>query len=68
MQQDIIGGALDLLENAWASRTTIQRPEIWDSEDDDFWRERYMRVSDSNRDALAAVGDKRRTAKRAAGK
>ena len=60
MQHDIVGGALDLLERAWAPRTTVQRPEVWDAQNDAFWRERFMRVDDSNRAELAASGAHRR--------
>jgi D-proline reductase (dithiol) PrdB len=60
MQHDIVGGALDLLERAWAPRTTVQRPEVWDAQNDAFWRERFMRVDDSNRAELAASGARRR--------
>jgi D-proline reductase (dithiol) PrdB len=60
MQRDIVGGALDMLERAWAPRTTVQRPEVWDAQNDAFWRERFMRVDESNRAALAASGERRR--------
>lgn len=59
-QRDIVGGALDWLERAWAPRTTVQRPEVWDAQNDGFWRERFMQVDDSNRAALAAFGERRR--------
>lgn len=57
MQSSIMGSALDLLERAWAPRTTIQTPYQWDN---DEWREAFMRVDDTNREALAREGDKRR--------
>ena len=60
MQHAIAGGALDLLERAWEPRTTVQRQEIWDVSDDFLWRERFMRVDDSNREALARAGAQRR--------
>ena len=60
MQYAIAGGALDLLERAWGPRTTVQRPEVWDASDDFLWRERFMRVDDSNREALARAGAQRR--------
>ncbi|MFT5450461.1 MAG: D-proline reductase (dithiol) PrdB [Gammaproteobacteria bacterium] len=61
MQYAIAGGALDLLERAWGPRTTVQRPEVWDASDDFLWRERFMRVDDSNREALARAGAQRRS-------
>lgn len=60
MQYAIAGGALDLLERAWQPRTTVQRPEVWDESDDFLWRQRFMRVDDSNREALARAGAQRR--------
>ncbi len=60
MQRAISGGALDLLERAWAARTTVQRAEIWDAHGDGAWRDRFMRVDDTNRAALAAAGVARR--------
>lgn len=57
MQRSIVGMALDLVERAWAPRTTVQTPFRWDS---DEWRDNYMRVDDSNREALARAGDERR--------
>jgi hypothetical protein len=63
MQYSIVGGALDLLERAWMPRTTVQRPEIWaEGEADQRWRDRYMRVDDDNRAALAQAGELRRQA------
>ena len=59
MQRSIVGIALKLLEQAWMPRTTIQAPFRWD---DDEWRAGYMRVDDSNRDALARNGEERRRA------
>ena len=60
MQHAIAGGALDLLEKAFAPRTTVQRPEVWDETGRDVWRERFMRVDDSNRAILARDGAVRR--------
>jgi len=57
MQRAIVGIALDLLEKAWAPRTTVQTPFHWGSEE---WREDFMRVDDSNREALARAGEERR--------
>jgi hypothetical protein len=57
MQRSIVGMALDLLERAWMPRTTIQTPFSWDN---DAWRENFMQVDESNREALAREGDVRR--------
>ena len=63
MQRRIVGGALELLERAWQPRTTVQRPEVWaEGEADARWRERFMRVDDDNRAALAEAGAARRRA------
>ncbi len=59
MQRQIVGLALDLLEGAFAPRTTVQAPVIWDADDDD-WRRRFMHVGADNRAALAASGAERR--------
>ncbi|MBA3027504.1 MAG: hypothetical protein FP816_01640 [Desulfobacteraceae bacterium] len=58
MQRAIVGMALDVLNRAWMPRTTIQTPFRWDA--DDVWRENFMRVDESNREALARAGDERR--------
>ncbi|WP_419922252.1 hypothetical protein [Candidatus Poriferisodalis sp.] len=60
MQRSIVGTALDLLERAWLPRTTVQTPHVWDDDDNDRWRDHFMRVDDSNRAALAAAGAARR--------
>jgi len=60
MQQAVIGGALDLLEKAWQPRTTVQVPIAWELDENDLWRDRFMRVDDSNREALAEAGRERR--------
>ena len=57
MQRAIVGTALDLLSRAWMPRTTTQTPFIWGHEE---WREAYMRVDDTNREALAREGEERR--------
>ena len=63
MQYRIVGGALELLDRAWQPRTTVQRPERWAHGDaDGRWRERFLRVGDDNRAALAAAGEARRSA------
>jgi len=66
MQDAIAGAALNLLEKAYAPRTTIQRPEIWNPSDDLSWRANFMRVDESNRTALAREGEARRRAQAAA--
>ena len=60
MQQALIGEAFDLLEKSWQPRTTVQAPFAWTSDENDLWRNRYMLVDDSNRQALAEAGRKRR--------
>ncbi len=57
MQHSIVGTALDLLEKAWMARTTVQTPFRWGN---DEWRLAFMRVDDSNREALARAGEERR--------
>jgi hypothetical protein len=57
MQRSIVGMALDMLERAWMPRTTIQTPFHWDN---DAWRENFMLVDESNREALARAGEERR--------
>jgi len=56
MQQRITGLALDALERAWAPGTSVQAPESWG---DDGWRAQYMRVDDTNREALRLAGEAR---------
>jgi len=57
MQRTILRIALDLLVRAWMPRTTIQTPFLWGSDD---WRDAFMRVDDTNREALAREGEERR--------
>lgn len=57
MQRQTVALALDVLEKAWAPRTTVQTPFTWDH---DAWRVNYMRVDDSNREALRLAGEARR--------
>ena len=57
MQHSILGTALDLLDRAWMPRTTIQTPYQWP---DDAWRDNFMKVDASNREALARAGQERR--------
>ena len=64
MQQSLIGEAFDLLEKSRQPRTTVQAPFAWKADENDIWRSRYMRVDDSNREALAEAGRKRREQQR----
>jgi hypothetical protein len=57
MQSSIVGSALNLLDRAWMPRTTVQTPFRWDN---DAWRDTFMRVDESNREALAREGEERR--------
>lgn len=57
MQLETVRLAVDTLEKAWAPRTTVQTPFQWESE---RWRANYMRVDDSNREALRLAGERRR--------
>lgn len=57
MQRSIVGIALDLLEQAWMPRTTIQTPYQWNN---DEWREAFMKVDAANRESLAREGEARR--------
>ena len=64
MQQALIGKAFDLLEKSWQPRTTVQASFTWTDDENDLWRNRYMQVDDSNREALAEAGRKRRELQR----
>ena len=64
MQQALIGKAFNLLEKACQPRTTVQAPFAWTADENDLWRNRYMQVDDSNREALAEAGSKRREMQR----
>ncbi|PKN04753.1 MAG: hypothetical protein CVU74_05290 [Deltaproteobacteria bacterium HGW-Deltaproteobacteria-9] len=57
MQKAIVGMATDLLERAWAPRTTLQTHFQWPDEN---WRNNFMKVDDSNREALTRAGEERR--------
>ena len=57
MQGAIVGSALTLLERAWMPRTTVQTPFHWEN---DAWRDAFMRVDASNREALSRQGEERR--------
>ena len=58
MQRTIVGMALDLLDQAFASRTTVQTPFIWS--DDNSWRDNYMRIDPNKKAELRAAGEARR--------
>ena len=64
MQQALIGEACDLLEKSWQPRTTVQAPFVWKVDENDLWRNRFMQVDDSNLEALAEAGRKRREQQR----
>ena len=64
MQQALIGEAFDLLEKSWQPRITVQASFTWTANENDLWRNRYMLVDDSNREALAEAGRKRRELQR----
>ncbi len=57
MQKSVLELAFELTEAAFASRTTVQAPQRWGS---DEWRANFMRVDESNIEALKAAGDARR--------
>lgn len=42
MQGAIVGAGLDLLERAFAPRTTVQTSFVWS--EDESWRDNYMRI------------------------
>ena len=42
MQRAIVSLGLDLLERAFAPRTTVQTPFVWS--EDQSWRDEYMRI------------------------
>ena len=64
MQLALIGEAFDLLEKSWQPRTTVQASFAWKANENELWRNRYMQVDDSNREALAAAGHIRREQQR----
>ena len=64
MQQALIGETFDLLEKSWQPRTTVQASFAGTTNENDLWRNRYMHVDDSNREALAEAGRKRREQQR----
>ena len=64
MQQALLGEAFNLLEKSWHPRTTVQAPYAWTAYENALWRNRYMHVDDSNREALSEAGRKRREQQR----
>ncbi len=60
MQTATVDIALNLLENAWMPRTTVQTPFVWDSQHNDEWRDHFMHLDESNRAQYAAAGEARR--------
>ena len=58
MQRAIVGYGFALLESARYPRTTMQTPFVWD--ESGAWRDNFMRVDDSNREALQRAGALRR--------
>mgnify|MGYP001812009483 CR=1 FL=1 len=69
MQKATVALALDLLETAFAPRTTVQTPFSWPSGSE--WRRNYMLIDESNIDELRRAGEERRemlTRKKIAGK
>ena len=58
MQRAIVGMALDLLELAWAPRTTVQAPFAWGT--DEGWRANYARVDPERIEAMRLEGERRR--------
>lgn len=57
MQRAILGIGLELLESARFPATTVKTPFAWP---DDAWRHNFMRVDESNRDALLRAGEDRK--------
>ena len=57
MQGRIVRQGIGLFESANAPQTTVFCGEHWGEGD---WKRRYMEVNDSNRDALARMGEELR--------
>lgn len=58
MQTAIIKQALNLVKTASTPNTIERAPFTWG--DDNVWRDRYLRVDDSNRQYLRELGEQRR--------
>jgi hypothetical protein len=54
MQRTIVGLGLDLLENAFVPRTTVQTPFVWS--DDQTWRDNYMRIERADQSVPSGRG------------
>ena len=52
MQRAIVGLGLELLERAFAPRTTVQTPFVWS--EDQSWRDNYMRIDPAGPSAPGA--------------
>lgn len=61
MQDAVFSLALDVLEHAWAPRTTVQTPFHWPTDD---WRANYMRVDEASRELLRQMGEERKERQR----
>jgi len=59
MQSAIVKQALNLVVTASAPGTIERAPFSWG--EDNSWRERFLRVDDSNLQQLAALGEQRRS-------
>ena len=57
MQSQLLDMALELFESATLSRTTVQTPFNWDTNE---WRDNYMVVREGDLEALALAGIERR--------
>ena len=57
-QNEVMSGALALLNDATEPGSIVQMPLVWD--ETSYWKTNYMRVGDDNRAALLAAGDARR--------
>lgn len=57
-QRSIVGLALDLVEGAFAARTTVQAPSVWS--EDNSWRDTYMELTPDKMAELRAAGEARR--------
>lgn len=57
-QRSIVGAGLDVLEQAFAPRTTVQAAVTWS--DDNRWRDDFMAVTPELEAKLRAAGEDRR--------
>jgi len=56
-QKEIVDKAIDLLQSATASRTTVQTPFIWDNTSE--WKDNFMKVDPSKIETLLELGKQR---------